>query len=100
MPFRSTDELTLGGVDIVNKETITKAKEAKEVSLATDDNKESDVVLAPVEKTKEYNSKIKVKESHKCYIGGTFYIFEPGQVYTVNQNVKRILSNADLLAPM
>lgn len=44
--------------------------------------------------------KIKLKEEHKCHIGGEWYVFEAGRQYTVPEEVKYILSQNQLLLPI
>lgn len=44
--------------------------------------------------------KIRLRDKHSCHIGGVSYKFEKGKVYTVPENVKKVLSRAGLLDPL
>ena len=44
--------------------------------------------------------KVRMRTDHKCTIGGELYQLESGKVYTVPENVKRILNKAGLLSPL
>ena len=44
--------------------------------------------------------KVRLKADHSCCIGGEFYHFLKDRCYNVPTNVKRILSQADLLKPL
>lgn len=48
----------------------------------------------------EANVKIRMRENHRCTIAMVRYDFKKGKLYTVPANVKRILNNAGLLAPL
>lgn len=44
--------------------------------------------------------KIRMRVDHNCNIGTERYYFVKGKVYNVPENVKRILNQAGLLAPL
>ena len=46
------------------------------------------------------NVRVRVKERFKCHIGGEWYYFEKNKVYSVPEEVKSILMQADKLLPM
>ena len=61
-----------------------------------------DVTYTPA--VKEYSdakkTRVRLAVNHKCFIGGEWYFFTKGEAYNVPENVKRILSEANLLAPL
>ena len=62
---------------------------------------EVEVVAQPVKaKRPEGTVKICMRVDHKCTIAMEVYDLKKGKVYTVPENVKRILNNAGLLAPL
>ena len=63
---------------------------------------EVDTSKAKVDEKKEpeANVKIRMREDHRCTIAMVRYDFKKGKLYTVPANVKRILNNAGLLAPL
>ena len=63
---------------------------------------EVDTSKAKVDEKKEpeANVKIRMREDHRCTIAMVRYDFKKGKLYTVPVNVKRILNNAGLLAPL
>lgn len=46
------------------------------------------------------NVKIRMRVDHKCCIAMERYDLKAGKIYVVPENVKRILNNAGLLAPL
>ena len=46
------------------------------------------------------NVKIRMRADHKCCIAMERYDLKEGKTYVVPENVKRILNNAGLLAPL
>ena len=44
--------------------------------------------------------KVKMKDRHKCCIGGEWYYLEQGKQYNVPENVKEVLMKADKLLPL
>lgn len=44
--------------------------------------------------------KVKMKDRHKCCIGGVWYYLEQGKQYNVPENVKEVLMKADKLLPL
>jgi hypothetical protein len=63
---------------------------------------EVDTSKAKIDEKKEpeANVKIRMREDHRCTIAMVRYDFKKGKLYTVPVNVKRILNNAGLLAPL
>ena len=62
---------------------------------------EVEVVAQPVKaKRPEGTVRICMRVDHKCTIAMEVYDLKKGKVYTVPENVKRILNNAGLLAPL
>ena len=61
-----------------------------------------DTEKAEVNKSKKPTGlvKIKMRVDHKCTIAMVKYDLKAGGTYTVPENVKRILNNAGLLAPL
>lgn len=43
---------------------------------------------------------VKLRQDFRCNIGGLWYDFEKGKRYNVSPNVKRILTERDLLMPL
>lgn len=90
-----TDELSpeneeeIAPVDPVEDVVVVEETEP-EVTLIQNTNK-------PLESKKV---KVKLKADHKCNIGGEWYYFSKGGTYTVPENVKNILVEADLLLPL
>lgn len=66
-------------------------------TLSVDKSVETGVENIP---TTEYNVKIRMREDHYCCIGGERYDLKKGKLYTVPENVKRILNDAGFLAPL
>ena len=44
--------------------------------------------------------KVKMKDRHKCCIGGEWYYLEEGKQYNVPENVKEVLIKANKLLPL
>ena len=61
-----------------------------------------DTEMAEVDKSKKPagNVRIKMRVDHKCTIAMVRYDLKAGVTYTVPENVKKILNNAGLLAPL
>lgn len=49
---------------------------------------------------KEGNVRIRMREDHRCFIGGSRYNLIKGHTYDVPENVKTILDKRGLLAPL
>ena len=79
-------------------ETETTFDGAEEVSV--EDKVEVDVNAHTTSHRTEGNVKIKMRTNHKCTIAMERYDLKAGQTYVVPENVKRILNNAGLLAPL
>lgn len=60
-----------------------------------------EVVIENVEvKNVEEKVKVKLKKYHRCFVGDTWFDFQPEKIYIVPKNVKEILVNNDLLLPL
>ena len=61
-----------------------------------------EVKIEQVKSTKrpEKMVKVKMKDRHKCCIGGEWYYLEQGKQYNVPENVKEVLMKADKLLPL
>ena len=71
---------------------------AEEVSV---ENKvEVDVNAHTTSHRTEGNVKIKMRTNHRCTIAMERYDLKAGQTYVVPENVKKILNEAGLLAPL
>lgn len=74
------------------------AFDAEEVSV---ENKvEVDVTAHTTSHRTEGNVKIKMRTDHRCTIAMERYDLKAGQTYVVPENVKKILNEAGLLAPL
>lgn len=87
------------------KETTTAPEqETPEVDVTVPDVEEPEVSVdtSSVDDSKKPENMVKVRmrTDHKCTIGGELYQLESGKVYTVPENVKRILNKAGLLSPL
>lgn len=87
------------------KETTTAPEqETSEVDVTVPDVEEPEVSVdtSSVDDSKKPENMVKVRmrTDHKCTIGGELYQLESGKVYTVPENVKRILNKAGLLSPL
>lgn len=104
-------------VEVVEEVEVTEATEEVEVledvvetvevpEVKVEEPKEADVVVdeevAKVDTTNKPsgNVKIRMRVDHKCTIAMERYDLKAGKTYTVPENVKRILNNAGLLAPL
>ena len=86
-------------------EEVSKEVETVEVETPPTEEEKSGVdVDAEAIKVKDSNKpdsvKIRMRVDHKCTIAMERYDLVAGKTYTVPQNVKRILNNAGLLAPL
>jgi len=94
VPEDTTSEITLTPVADVIEEVIeddgVDSVSAEEVSFKSFSSS----------KKPQDNTRIRIKENHKCNIGGVWYNFLRGQCYYVPDNVRRILTEADLLLPL
>lgn len=64
--------------------------------------KEKEVIIEqpkPIKKP-EKMVKVKMKDRHKCCIGGEWYYLEEGKQYNVPENVKEVLMKANKLLPL
>lgn len=64
--------------------------------------KEKEVIIEPPKPVKkpEKMVKVKMKDRHKCCIGGEWYYLEEGKQYNVPENVKEVLMKANKLLPL
>ena len=99
-PEATNEVLTETAPDITESEVTVTAP--PEITVAPTDIEDNEV-KAEVPETKEIpdkNVKIKLRVNHKCHIGADSYNFIAGKIYTVPQNVKRILQDAGLLSAL
>lgn len=96
-----TDEVT------VEVEATKEVVETPEVEIPEEVKVEEpkvvvDEEVAKVDKSKKPNGsvKIRMRVDHRCTIAMERYDLKQGQTYTVPENVKRILNDAGLLAPL
>ena len=86
------------------KETTSPEQETPEVDVTVPDVEEPEVSVdtSSIDDSKKPDNMVKVRmrTDHKCTIGGELYQLESGKVYTVPENVKRILNKAGLLSPL
>ena len=86
------------------KETTAPEQETPEVDVTVPDVEEPEVSVdtSSIDDSKKPENMVKVRmrTDHKCTIGGELYHLESGKVYTVPENVKRILNKAGLLSPL
>lgn len=87
------ETVTIGEEDVDKKES--KKAEPKKETVDIKPNTDKPIAEKP-----QTLKKIKLREDHRCHIGGTNYRFSKGEVYTVPVQVKEILSNAGLLVPL
>ena len=99
-PEATNEVLTETASDVTESEvTVTAPPEITVAPTEVEDNE----VKVEVPETKEIpdkNVKIKLRVNHKCHIGKENYNFIAGKIYTVPQNVKRILQDAGLLSAL
>ena len=83
---------------------VANTEEEKEVetTVEADVSAEVEVDVKATEKSvrKEGNVKIRMREDHRCTIAMVRYDLKKGQSYNVPENVKRILEEHGLLAPL
>ena len=99
-PEATNEVLTETAPDITESEVTVTAP--PEITVAPTDI-EDDEVKVEVPEAKEIpdkNVKIKLRVNHKCHIGKEGYNFIAGKIYTVPENVKRILQEAGLLSAL
>lgn len=73
---------------------------AEEVTLAPKKEKEVVIEQPKTVKKPEKMVKVKMKDRHKCCIGGEWYYLEEGKQYNVPENVKEVLIKANKLLPL
>lgn len=71
-----------------------------EVTIKEEPKQEVKVEVAKTTKRPEKMVKVKMKDRHKCCIGGEWYYLEQGKQYNVPENVKEVLMKADKLLPL
>ena len=99
-PEATNEVLTETVPDVTESEVTVTAP--PEITVAPTDIEDNEVKVE-VPETKEIpdkNVKIKLRVNHKCHIGADSYNFIAGKIYTVPQNVKRILQDAGLLSAL
>ena len=89
-PVETVDEVINNAVDAV--ETVGDVEVKEEIEV--DPEATSKSVRKPG------NVRIKMRENHKCTIATVRYDFKKGECYHVPENVKRILDEHGLLAPL
>lgn len=83
-----------------------KKKQEEVVEIVIEETKveetPQEVVIEEVKATKkpEKMVKVKMKDRHKCCIGGEWYYLEEGKQYNVPENVKEVLMKANKLLPL
>lgn len=91
-------------VEESEKETTAPEQETPEVDVTVPDVEEPEVSVdtSSIDDSKKPENMVKVRmrTDHKCTIGGELYQLESSKVYTVPENVKRILNKAGLLSPL
>lgn len=84
----------------------TKKQQEVEILIEDEVKVEEPKKEVTVEQTKttakkpEKMVKVKMKDRHKCCIGGEWYYLEEGKQYNVPENVKEVLMKADKLLPL
>ena len=73
---------------------------AEEVTLAPKEEKEVVIEQPKTVKKPEKMVKVKMKDRHKCCIGGEWSYLEEGKQYNVPENVKEVLIKANKLLPL
>lgn len=99
-PEATNEVLTETAPDVTESEVTVTAP--PEITVAPTDIEDNEVKVE-VPETKEIpdkNVKIKLRVDHKCHIGKENYNFIAGKIYTVPENVKRILQEAGLLSAL
>jgi predicted amino acid racemase len=86
----NNEEVTIVSPSLQKK--VEEIKVNEEVNIVAPSKEE---VIQPIKKVK-----IKMKETHKCFIGGEWYHLLEGKQYNVPENVKEILAMSDLLLPL
>lgn len=87
-----TDDVVTDGAVTDVAETV----ETSDVKNPTEDEvtiNEDETVAVPAER----KVKVRLRENHRCHIGGETYDFKKGQVALVPEFVKSVLAKADLL---
>ena len=93
---KAKEEVTVEVETPVAEIEVTPEVEVPEVDLVVDEK------VAEVKESNRPNGsvKIRMRVDHKCCIAMERYDLKAGKTYTVPENVKRILNNAGLLAPL
>ena len=92
-PVETVDEVINSAVDAVDAVDAVETVETKE-EIEVDPEAVSKSIRKPG------NVRIKMRENHKCTIAMVRYDFKKGECYHVPENVKRILDEHGLLAPL
>lgn len=90
--------------DTVNEE---ESKENSDEVILVSENLQNKIDEVTIVATKENTEpvvekkvRIKMREDHKCHVGGEWYYLLKGKNYNVPENVRDILAYADLLLPL
>lgn len=100
MAFKKTSEINKEELEVTVTEEETKETEKKESKGDLIDKLEVDVKANEDSVRKEGLVRVRMREDHKCIIAMEKYDLKKGQCYNVPENVKRILSEHGLLAPL
>lgn len=93
-PEESEKETTTAPEQETPEVDVTVPEDVEEPEVSVDTSSVDD------SKKPENMVKVRMRTDHKCTIGGELYQLESGKVYTVPENVKRILNKAGLLSPL
>lgn len=89
-----------------NDEVVKEEAEITEEAVIKEDlsNKEDETIITLVDVTNKpvepKKVKIRMKQDHKCFIGGQWYYLQKGCTYNVPEVVKQTLAEAGLLLPL
>lgn len=115
MAIKKTDKIEKTGLEkkveveipVDEKKPAVEVEEPKTEDTVEEEKVETPTLKVDTSKAKvdekkepEVNVKIRMRENHRCTIAMVRYDFKKGKLYTVPANVKRILNNAGLLAPL
>lgn len=106
MPTTSKNGLKKPTAKKAEETTVVVDTEATETAELQEEEVTEGVVMTGVdveEKTAPPPPKmvrIKMRDDHRCHIGGQSYVLEKGKCYNVPENVKNVLTRAELLLPL
>ena len=87
-------------VDTQNNNSAENEVSAEMKNTVIEESADLGLKIADKNKKNETLYTVRLNRKHSCFVGGTYYVFEKGQVYQVPADVKRVLSVAGLLAPL